>query len=295
VLVHEHGHPGRTARARAGEFPEPSLHLPVVCDGIQARSNRSQSEADIPIAAANANMRRHAFTLIELLVVIAIIAILAAMLLPALSRSKGSAYRIKCTSNLRQLGLAAQMYWDDNNESCFRYKSGTTNDGTLYWFGWLGPGPEGQRPFDATTGALYPYLRGRGVELCPSLNYAMAQFKLKASGAAYGYGYNINLSSSPPVKMVRVTRPTNIALLADAAQINDFQPPASWTNPMLEEWYYVDTTTNYPNGHFRHAQRANVLFCDGHVAVEKMVPSSLDKKLPHQFVGRLRTEILALP
>ena len=146
-------------------------------------------------------MRRRAFTLIELLVVIAIIAIVAALLLPALNRSKASAYRVKCVGNLHQLGFAAQLYWDDHSGSCFRFKSGATNGGTLYWFGWLGPGPEGRRAFDATTGALYPYVQGRGVELCPSFNYAMAQFKLKAKGAAYGYGYNLNLSASPPRKI----------------------------------------------------------------------------------------------
>ena len=235
---------------------------------------------------------QRAFTLIELLVVIAIIAILAAILLPTLTRGKSSALRVKCVSNLRQLGLAAQMYWDENGGSCFRYNLGSTNGGNLYWFGWLGSGAEGQRPFDATLGALYPYLRGRGVELCPSLNYALNNFKLKATGAAYGYGYNLNLSASPPLKISKLPRPTEIALLADAIQVNDFQPPASRANPMLEEWYYVDTTTNYPNGHFRHAQRANVVFCDGHVATEKMVPDSQDLRLPAEYVGRLRTEIL---
>lgn len=241
---------------------------------------------------------RTGFTLVELLVVVAIVGVLAGLLLPALNRSRASARRVKCLSNLRQLGLAGQLYWDDNAGACFRYTSGWTNGGQLYWFGWMGAGAEGQRAFDPTAGALYPYLRGRGVELCPSLNYALAGFKLKASGAAYGYGYNLCLSAAgerPPVRTSQIRRPAETVFLADAAQVNTFQPPASPSNPMLEEFYYVSTNRIEATAHFRHADHAQVVCCDGHAAAERPEAGSIDSRLPAARVGRLRAEVLALP
>jgi len=200
-----------------------------------------------------------------------------------------------CMNNLRQLGLAVQMYWDDNGGNAFRYRGVSTNGGDLYWFGWLARGSEGTRAFDGTQGALSPYLQGRRVEICPALKYDSPQFKSKAAGAAYGYGYNLSLSAppeQPPVNAYRL--PSNdIAIFADAAQVNTFQPPASPGRPMLEEFYYI--ATNEPTAHFRHERTANVAFRDGHVGGEKPVAGSLDPRLPKEYVGRLRPEILRVP
>lgn len=237
--------------------------------------------------------RTRGFTLVELLVVLAVVGILAGLLLPALARGRSSAQRIRCISNLHQLGLACQMYWDDHAGATFRYRRGTTGDGDLYWFGWLERGAEGERAFDPKQGALHPYVAAGGVELCPSLAYHLARFKLKAVGAAHGYGYNLHLSrplTEPPLRMAVVRGPAATVLLADAAQVNTFQPPASPENPMLEEFYYVNATE--PTAHFRHQERAMVAFCDGHVAGSRSVTASWDDRLPEARVGLLPKENL---
>src|SRR5204863_9376007 len=91
--------------------------------------------------------RAFGLTLIELLAVVAMLGILAALLTPVLVRGKDAAHLARCVDNLRQLGLAAQIYWDDNEGRTFPYLHGATNGGMRYWFGWLKPGTEGEREF----------------------------------------------------------------------------------------------------------------------------------------------------
>jgi prepilin-type processing-associated H-X9-DG protein len=232
---------------------------------------------------------------LELLIVISLILVLAGLLMITLNRSKASVLNIQCLGHLRQLGLAGLLYWDDHEGRAFRWRGEASNGGHLFWFGWMQSGPEGERQFDVTQGALHPYLGGKGVEICPSLKYVQPRFKAKATGAAYGYGYNLSLSApanQPPINIYALNRPSGTVFLADAGQVNTFQAPASPERPLFEEFYYLNTTEQ--TVHFRHGKVANAVFCDGHVATEKPEPFSLDRRVPGEIIGRLRPEILLI-
>jgi prepilin-type N-terminal cleavage/methylation domain-containing protein/prepilin-type processing-associated H-X9-DG protein len=234
-------------------------------------------------------MNRRAFTLIELLVVITIIGVLAAMLMPALKQARESARAAACASNLRQIGMATQMYLDDYHRY-FKWRE-PIGANMLWYFGLESPfspsaGPSA-RHIDLTKAKLYPYLQTlHGAEVCPSYNYHSALWRQKYDQITYGYGLNKMLFEKSPSDITNP--PSHVVCFADTAQINTFQPPASASKPMLEESYFVEfTNLSIPTTHFRHKGFANVLFCDNHVEPLPMAPGTLDTRMTQARIGRL--------
>lgn len=189
-----------------------------------------------------------AFTLIELLVVIAIIAILAAMLLPALARAKDEAQRIKCASNAKQLGVAMVMYGDDYS-SLLPAAHGTVP--------WTTPAQSSPNTILAWSQVLSPFFVNTNLLLCPSLcqlfshspyNYFMG------SRVAY-----IEAQDTASLSLKKIFRPAQFILSGDCNypfEQNDADPD-NYTQDTLFDPHYLPAKC--------HHGQLNILFADGHV------------------------------
>ncbi len=200
--------------------------------------------------------KRKGFTLIELLVVIAIIAILAAMLLPALERARTQARQSLCMSNLKQLGISVGMYLNDFNEYFYPVVWGWTSDmGTYNGTSFLrtlvelGYASGYMKYSGGTSGSL---IDAGGIVVCPDVRrpqyvYYVADFNYNAYlGAGWSTKY---------VKLSKVKFPSRTLLFCEGSYSQRHDPPSIWSNTLNHRIY----------GRHLNYQMLNCLFVDGSV------------------------------